>query len=530
MDAIRSSAVTRREFAGLAGLALTPRSTAVREERHRVVIIGAGVGGAVAAFRFARAGVDNVVLERGRRWPITPAADTFPRVPSVDERLFWLDGGESTPASGVPVPPEVFGVLTPVTASARSTGLLDVVADDALTVVCGAGVGGGTLVYAGVLLQPPPEAFHLVFPPEVDYGELDRVHYPRARRRMVSAVLPDDLLAHPRYRSHHLWRSALASAERPVERLTVNYDIGILRAELTGGAEPAATVGQYVFTGCDSGAKMSVDRTYLARAEATGRTRVRPLHHVVDIAQNRDGTYRVTADRLAVGGAVIGRVVLHCDALVLAAGGVHTPRLLVTARDTGALPRLNESVGRGWGTNGDHAILIKTLAAATGAPQGGPPAFMVRNQEGTAVLMHAPLPLPVESGLLACLGMGIPDRLGRWTYDGSAARARLDWAPGSDATARRAVADLARQAARGVPLGAVVVEPFGARPLTVHPLGGAVIGEATDTYGRLHGYDRLYCLDAALLPGSAAAVNPALTIAALVERCLDRILREDFAR
>mgnify|MGYP006198644791 CR=1 FL=1 len=72
----------------------TPR--AEREERHGVVIIGSGVGRSIAAFRLAEAGVENVVLERGRRWPVTPAGDTFPAFPSPDRRLVWLDD-DSTP-------------------------------------------------------------------------------------------------------------------------------------------------------------------------------------------------------------------------------------------------------------------------------------------------------------------------------------------------------------------------------------------------------------------------------------------------
>ncbi|WP_247696712.1 hypothetical protein [Streptomyces sp. b94] len=49
-----------------------------------------------------------------------------------------------------------------------------------VTIICGAGVGGGTLVYGGVLAQPAPAPFHQLFPAQIDYCELDRVHYPRA--------------------------------------------------------------------------------------------------------------------------------------------------------------------------------------------------------------------------------------------------------------------------------------------------------------------------------------------------------------
>jgi cholesterol oxidase len=59
---------------------------------------------------------------------------------------------------------------------------------------------------------------------------------------------------------------------------------------------------------------------------------------------------------------------------------------------------------------------------------------------------------------------------------------------------------------------------------TYHPLGGLVMGKATDFAGKIAGYQNLYCVDGALLPGSACLANPALTITANAERCLDIFL------
>ncbi|WP_059013278.1 GMC oxidoreductase [Streptomyces specialis] len=501
----------------------TPRGP-VREESHPVVIIGAGVGGSVAAFRLADAGVDNLVLERGRRWPITPDGDTFPTVPYPDKRIIWLDDKPPTPVCDQV--PWLARITESITAAAlpRSTGLLDVLPHKNLTVVCGAGVGGGTLVYGGILPQPKAGPFREVFPPEVDYEEMDRVHYPRARRRLGAADFPDDVLAHRRYRSNRVFGSAVEKAGLPVERVPSTFDFDIIRAELDGRAKPSATVGQYFFTGCDSGAKLSVDRTYLARAEATGRTEVRPLHKVTAIAQDADGRYRVSAERLGVDGDVLERIDVLCARLILAAGGVHTPRMLVTARDTGALPLLNEHVGEQWGTNADQLPLIRTIAVATGSRQGGPPTFLTRNADGSALLTQGGQPVPVETGLLLCPGVGMSDRFGRWTYSAATEHAHLRWASGSDTTGRRAITELLHLVARHIPLGGVGLNPLAPHPLVLHPLGGAVIGKATDAYGRLHGHDGLYCLDSALMPGSTAAVNPVLTIAAVVERCLDHVI------
>lgn len=45
--------------------------------------------------------------------------------------------------------------------------------------------------------------------------------------------------------------------------------------------------------------------------------------------------------------------------------------------------------------------------------------------------------------------------------------------------------------------------------------------------GRVHGQRGLYVLDGALMPGNTAACNPSMTIAAVAERALDRIVAAD---
>ncbi|MYT23581.1 GMC family oxidoreductase, partial [Streptomyces sp. SID7760] len=62
--------------------------------------------------------------------------------------------------------------------------------------------------------------------------------------------------------------------------------------------------------------------------------------------------------------------------------------------------------------------------------------------------------------------------------------------------------------------------------LTYHPLGGAVLNKATDNYGRLHGYTGLYVIDGALIPGNTS-VNPFVTITALAERNIEKIIATD---
>jgi cholesterol oxidase len=61
---------------------------------------------------------------------------------------------------------------------------------------------------------------------------------------------------------------------------------------------------------------------------------------------------------------------------------------------------------------------------------------------------------------------------------------------------------------------------------TWHPLGGMTMGQNTDFGGKSLDYPNLYCVDGSLLAGTACLANPALTITANAERCLDRFVAE----
>ena len=70
----------------------------------------------------------------------------------------------------------------------------------------------------------------------------------------------------------------------------------------------------------------------------------------------------------------------------------------------------------------------------------------------------------------------------------------------------------------------------GAAPTTYDELDaaiGAVLDRATDNYGRLAGYQGLYAIDGSLIPGNTT-VNPLVTITALAERNIARIVAADF--
>lgn len=66
------------------------RSWALKSEPIEAIVIGSGFGGAVAALRLAEAGIHPIVLERGRRWSVTEAQNTFATLRNPDGRSSWL--------------------------------------------------------------------------------------------------------------------------------------------------------------------------------------------------------------------------------------------------------------------------------------------------------------------------------------------------------------------------------------------------------------------------------------------------------
>jgi cholesterol oxidase len=495
------------------GIGARVQRVPLSREDHRVVVVGSGFGGGVSALRLAQAGVPVTVLERGLRWPTGPNAETFPHVKSPDGRLLWY--GSAKNAFGRPIDVPAY------------TGLVEAVPGENMTALCAAGVGGGSLVYQGMTLQPAESVFATQFPAELDWGLLDRVHYPRVARMLHLQVAPDELIDSPNYAAPRAFRDNARRLGLPVSKIPMPIDWNFALDELRGRMKPSYTNGDGAI-GVNNGGKFSVDVTYIAEAEATGLVTVQTLHQVTDVERAPDGRWTVFVDRIDTTGKVLENKILTTPTLIMAAGSMNTTRLLMRAGASGRIPDMPDALGEGWGSNADRIYSWTTLDQDFGPAQGGPVVFgsldWADPSRALTVIQASFPPIGFDLRTTILVGYGVSDARGRFVYDGARDDAILRWPHEADAAIQSRIDPRVRAIAGP---NSIVVDTNAVFPSTWHPLGGANMGTVCDLEGRVEGQRGLYVLDGALIPGNCAACNPSMTIAAVAERALDKIVAAD---
>ncbi len=489
-----------------------------------VLVVGTGYGGSVAALRLAQAGVDGHMVEMGMAWD-TPGPDgkIFANTTSPDHRSYWLRTRTKQPLSnflGFPLDKNV----------PRYTGILDAEEMGGIIVYQGRGVGGGSLVNGGMAVTPKRENFGAVLP-SVDADEMYSVYYPRANTALgVGTVDPAwfetaDCYQYARVGRKHAQRSGF-----PFVFVPDVYDWDYMKQEAAGTVTRSALAGEILY-GNNHG-KKSLQQTYLARAKATGRVTVSPLHKVTSVAPASGGGYTVVVEQLDTGGNAVAVKTVTADRVFFAAGSVGTSKLLVKLKATGALPGLNGEVGRGWGDNGNVMCgRANHLWDPTGSLQSSIPCSGIDNwAAGGAFAEVAPLPTGIETFASFYLSITKNPHRARFTWNAAAGRVDLDW----QTAWKQPSIDMARTIFDKINAKEGTIyrtDLFGIYKiwgdhLTYHPLGGAVLNRATDNYGRLHGHPGLYVIDGALIPGNTS-VNPFVTITALAERNIEAIIAAD---
>lgn len=497
-----------------------------------VVVIGSGFGGSVAALRAAESGRSVIVLEQGRR----VSADDMRRGGRSVRHLLW------EPAIGL-----------------RGYFRQDVLRH--LTVVSGVGVGGGSLVYAAVLLRPDDAT--LAAPGWQSVGvdwraELDP-HYRTAATMLGRAINPHQGLQDE-------WLRAAAA------------DLGV---EASYGPTPQGidwnrcTQCGDCITGCTFGAKQSTDRTYLASAESLG-VEIRPTSRAEFLVPlgpgGRDGWKVVMRDPLHPRHVRT----LVARQVVVAAGVLGTVRLLLASRDRWrTMPDLSAALGHHVRTNSE-AFAAVLHPPGTDVTRGATISSHFYADATTHVTNNR---FPASYGFMrwylspAVAGADLSTRrratirsfLRHPLVATANARAR-DWhrrvtvltvmqhadnelrlelrrdlagwrlrsalpQGGSPVPAFLPQADAAGAAVARAGSGraySTVLESLAGVGATAHILGGAVIAQGpdagvVDAEQRVFGYQNLRIMDGSVVPENIG-VNPSWTITALAERAAARWL------
>ena len=493
-------------------------------EHVPALVIGTGYGGSVAALRLAQAGVPVHMVEMGMAWD-TPGADgkIFANTTTPDHRSFWLRTRTKQPLSnflGFPIDKDV----------PRYTGILDAEEFSGITVYQGRGVGGGSLVNGGMAVTPRRENFGAVLP-TVNADEMYSTYYPRANAALgVSTVDPAWFESADCYRYARVGRKHAQRSGFPFVFVPDVYDWDYMKQEAAGTVPKSALAGEILY-GNNYG-KKSLQQTYLSRIRATGRVTISPLHKVTSVTASPGGGYTVVIDQLTTTGATAATKTVTADKVFFAAGSVGTSKLLTGLKATGALPALNDEIGRGWGDNGNVMCgRANHMWDPTGALQSSIPCSGIDNwAAGGAFAEVAPLPTGIETYASFYLSITRNPNRARFTWNAAAGRVDLDW----QTAWKQPSIDMAKTIFDKINAKEGTIyrtDLFGLYKiwgdhLTYHPLGGAVLDKATDNYGRLRGYSGLYVIDGALIPGNTS-VNPFVTITALAERNIERIIATD---
>jgi cholesterol oxidase len=525
-----------------------PRGAAVgsagRPDAYDVAVIGSGFGGSVTALRLTEKGYRVAVLEAGRRF----ADDEFPETSWRLPRFLWA------PRLGC------FGIQ-------RITLLRNVL------VLSGAGVGGGSLVYANTLYRPP-KAFY--DDPQwagiTDWSAELAPYYGRAERMLGVTEYAGD-----------------TPADRAMRRVAEGMGVGdtFVRTPVGvyfgrpgergadpyfGGAGPdrvGCTECGGCMTGCRVGAKNTLVKNYLYLAERAGAT-VLPRSTVTDV-RPVDGGYRVEMVRTGSTGLGRNRRSITAGQVVFAAGALGTQRLLHRMRGSGALPGLSPALGTLTRTNSESIVGAKARRGGVDYSAGVAITSSFHPDEHTHVepvrYGHGSNVMGLLQTLLTDGGKSWP-RVVSWLAEAARHPARLrhafyvrhwsertvialvmqsldnsltvaerrtlfgghklttrqghgepnpTWIPAGNEAVRRLAEEI-----DGVP-GGTWGEVFNI-PLTAHILGGCPIADdpargVVDPYHRVYGHPGLHVVDGAAVSANLG-VNPSLTITAQAERAM----------
>ncbi|QCX28347.1 GMC oxidoreductase [Nocardioides jishulii] len=516
---------------------------------YDVVIIGSGFGGSVSALRLSEKGYSVAVLEAGARF----SDEDFPRT-SFDLKRYLF-----APAAGL------YGIQR-----------IDMVRD--CMILAGAGVGGGSLVYANTLYEPldpfysDPSWAHIT-----DWKSELAPYYDQAKRMLGVVTNPvrtpsDDVM------EKVAEEMGVADSFHPTPVGVFfggpGQDEGSEVADpFFGGVGPSRRTclncGECM-TGCRHNAKNTLVKNYLHLAEQMGAV-VHPLTTVTRVRPRAEGGYEVTARwtkaKLSRRTAVKS---FTCDQVIFSAAALGTQKLLHRLKSSGDLPHISDRLGVLTRTNSEAILGAIAPDRSVDYSYGVAISSSIHPDAETHI---EPVRYGHGSNVMSLLQTVLVDdvpgqnRALNWVKEMWAKRAEVFDLYDLKHWSERAIIALVMQtkdnsittvpaktpfgwrmssvqghgepnptyikvayeATRrmsdllgGTP-GGSIGEPFN-RPLTAHFIGGCTIGDSPDNgvvdpYQRAFGHPGIHVVDGSAISANLG-VNPSLTITAQAERAM----------
>jgi len=506
-----------------------------------VVVIGSGFGGSVAALRLTEKNYKVAILEAGKRF----SDKDFPKTSWRLRKFLFMPRLGLNGIQRIHVLPDVL-------------------------VLAGAGVGGGSLVYANTLYKPPASYFEDKQWRDITNWDQELSPWYDQASRMLGVAQNPYFSASDKAMKQVADQMGVGHTFK-LAPLGVYFGDGVgvkSKDPFFGGVGPdrsGCLQCGACMTGCRHNAKNTLPKNYLGLAESAG-AKVFPEHTVTKVEQLADGSWVVTARKSS---AWFGKKRKFTAAnVVIAAGTYNTQKLLHKMKTTGVLPKISDYLGKLSRTNSE---------ALTGSimPKGG-----TDFSKGSAITSSffpddhthvEPVRYGKGSNFMGLLqtvmtdGEKIRDRRKQWlrqvvtkpslllkildvrqwsertvvalimqnvdsaisvsskrglfgfrlTSKNDSLTPNATYIPAANEVARRIAENNGGIA--GGHIGDLVNAPF-----TAHFVGGCVIGESIQTgvidpYHRVYNYPTLHIVDGASVTANLG-VNPSLTITAQAER------------
>jgi cholesterol oxidase len=515
------------------------------------IIVGSGFGGSVSAMRLSQKGYKVAIIESGKRW--NPG--DYPKSNFSIRKFLWL--------------PSLFcyGI--------QRLNLLDDV-----MILSGAGVGGGSLVYANTLYIPPKKFFDNSIVQKMG-GENKILPFYKIAQKMLGVI-----------ENPKLWEvddlMKKTAAHFGMEKTFKPTPVGINFHEKDGvdpyfnGEGPERNGCNFCgacMVGCRFNAKNTLDKNYLYFAEKLGAVII-PETQVIDVlpfGESGENGYEVrTKSTTGLFGSP--RKKFTTKGIVFSAGVLGTMNLFLRLKEKNRLPKLSNMLGKTVRTNSESILGVTSLNKNVNYSKGIAITSSIYPDEDTHI---EPVRYPEGSDAMGALAAGslidgggkVPRQLRfLWSLVRHPLRSLRFAIPFG--FAKRSIILLVMQAidnsidivrkrkwywpftrtlgsvqekGKTIPTYIPIANEFARKlaqningvarssvnevilniPTTAHVLGGSIIGESPETgvidlQNRVFGYENMLVCDGSMVPANLG-VNPSLTITALTERAMSFI-------